>query len=1115
MRPSADEEAALRAYLGEDRYQRFHEMAQEHASSGGKRRGTRNVRGNVVVIHGIMGGELTATGPQGGNRHIWAKPLRILAGDLARLRLDADGVADHEAGSNILATGIMKKFYGDLLFTLSREWNVRAFWFDWRKDLETAAHSLNAEIAQWIGDAPAHIVAHSMGGLVARTMIMNHAERWKVMRGRLIMLGTPNHGSFAIPQVITGRDQMVRLLALADLHHNSRELQDIFNTFVGSYQMLPSPRVMPRLEKLYDSKTYGSLNVPQRHLDRARKHHDLLWDVVEPERMVYIAGYNHPTFSDISDWNRLGDDSGYAVTRRGDGRVPHRLGLLEHETRGKVPTYYVEEGHGPLTESQEILGALRELLETGETATLATTLPASVRGRESEEDRARARAEILVQEQADEALVARLKERLGAQRGAAGEAGTISEDERRLEEALLESFLGRGVTGTEGTSSLRPLTGGMDQAPALPPQPPVPIEIALVRGSIGEAHELGTDGPPVDALAVGHYIGVKCVGAELALDKEISKALPGTKLMDNGDVPEACLIITQYTQRGIFKGELGEPFLLQDPRAPADRVIAVGGMGRPGRFGEPELTVLARELCWSLGRLGKRHLATVLIGAGNGNIQEREAIKGWLRGIAQALGSTVEDDGTRLQRVTFVEYDPRKIVTLQNAILAEAERMKNHLAISYTPIDDGTLDAYREEGLDYSRQELEEAYNKERERSDRARAGGPAFDPAEEIREEPTRLTLELDRDTYRFGAITASASVPERAIPLDPALVTEANDELAAASVLDKQFEQGRFLEQLLLPGDLRAHLTGNAPLVLMLDSTTARVHWEMLAQPDPFRSRADGGDTERPEDTQRRFLGTSRGLTRQLRTTFAPPPEPPPPPRRVLRVLVVADPAEDAPLPGAEAEGREVARLFNEFNTVYGDEKGSRVEVTTLFGPREGKRTNVLRELMNRSYDVLHFAGHCVYDPEEPAASGWIFTGGKRLSAKELNRIDRIPKFVFSNACESGITPDRSDKRAAELAPSFAEAFFARGVANFVCTAWPVDDEAAVTFARRLYEGLLGLDTKDRFEPMHLAMQQARLAIVAAGAPGGARTWGAYQHYGNPHFRFFFDPSQVPGTR
>jgi hypothetical protein len=276
-----------------------------------------------------------------------------------------------------------------------------------------------------------------------------------------------------------------------------------------------------------------------------------------------------------------------------------------------------------------------------------------------------------------------------------------------------------------------------------------------------------------------------------------------------------------------------------------------------------------------------------------------------------------------------------------------------------------------------------------------------------------------------------------------------------------------------------------------------------------------AEGKLNESIPSLEHRFLGTCRGLTRQLRTVFAPPPEPPPPPSRLLRVLVVADPAEDNRLLGAEEEGVEVAELFEAFNLVNEGQTKNRVEVDRLIGPRLATRTNVLRHLMLRRYDVLHVAGHCLYDPMDPAGSGWLFTGGSRVRAYELSRIDRVPAFVFSNACESGLTPEEPDQRTPDLAPSFAEAFFARGVTNFVCTAWPVDDEAARVFARTLYAGLLGLHLDDDglkvglTTPlvMYSAMQRARIA--AANSPNGEQTWGAYQHYGNPYFRIF-DPRQ-----
>lgn len=85
------------------------------------------------------------------------------------------------------------------------------------------------------------------------------------------------------------------------------------------------------------------------------------------------------------------------------------------------------------------------------------------------------------------------------------------------------------------------------------------------------------------------------------------------------------------------------------------------------------------------------------------------------------------------------------------------------------------------------------------------------------------------------------------------------------------------------------------------------------------------------------------------------------------MLRVLVVADPAADAPLEGAQKEGVAVADLFESFNSIHKEKTGqTRVEVKCLFGSLEATRTNVLRELMLRSYDVLHFAGHCVYQWE-----------------------------------------------------------------------------------------------------------------------------------------------------
>ena len=653
----------------------------------------------------------------------------------------------------------------------------------------------------------------------------------------------------------------------------------------------------------------------------------------------------------------------------------------------------------------------------------------------------------------------------------------------------------------------------------------VEVEIRLMWAGIEDVGG-ADDEIPIDAISVGHYSGVgKPLMAEQKLDEAISRELLKDKYPPGANIPDVEKLLALYSERSIVRGTLGQPFFIPDPRADNGRLIVLAGMGEAGRFGVPELTVMARELCWSLGRLRKRHLATVLIGAGQGNLPTDQAVQAWLRGIGYALTGSPQDKDWRLQRVTFVEIDPYKIEALQDAIVA----FKNDpppfageiaLKIDYPdpPLDftkvKNKYGRTRDREIDY-REEMRRKDRDKQRRQERKQGKKPS--PREED-PVPIRITLGLEGRKYRFGAITEKASIPEREIALDPTLVIEANDKLPGLADKKEQLEWGRYMENLLMPDDLRPVFSTNAPVVMTLDATTARIHWEMIAQPDIYS--IDNTDTVSrvPQSGDfDSFLGTSRGFTRQLRTTFAPAPEPPPPPRRVLQVLVVADPQEEDRLPGAEEEGREVAELFRAFNDVW-QLPDNRVDVVTLFGPGEATRNEVLFHLTRRQYDILHFAGHCMFDQNDPSASGWIFSGGKILSANELNRIDHIPKFVFSNACESGITPDRASQRSSRLAPSFAEAFFARGVANFVCTAWLVDDTAAREFALTLYSNLLGLKTKNGQyvkgspEAMHQAMRQARLAI--AEEPYGVQTWGAYQHYGNPRLRFF-DKTTLMGSR
>ncbi|MGH9630566.1 MAG: CHAT domain-containing protein, partial [Bryobacteraceae bacterium] len=1010
---------------------------------------------------------------------------------------------------DIRATGLLKRYYGKQLLALGREWEVRSFAYDWRLDIGASAGLLRANADAWFGpEAPFHIVAHSMGGLVARSFMQRYPDRWESMwdavgkgvrGGRLVMLGTPNHGSFSIPQLYLGLNSLVGKLALLDIRHREADLLAIIRTFAGTYQMLPSTLRDATFERLYDPAAYG---MPADMAGRFRTGKDFQSDLaaaVDPERMIYVAGYNEPTVDGVADWKRLRSLDGYSVSLRGDGTVPHKLGFLETPDGRKVPNYFVEEEHGSLPINQSVLEALGEMLSTGRTDALRTEMPSGVRGGDP---RAELAARRLVEETQMKLLVTRLRAR-----GAAAEIPEpISFDERLAADALVRGFLGEGVSGEAaaaaaaggsiGSFPVQPGEAGSVgaspqvslQAPAASDTSPASdttprkmprIRVRVIRGEIQkigiEPHTSLQDEPhPVDAVAVGHYTGVLPVNAELKIDEVISEALGGGRSREN--------IIKQFSERGLIRGELAQPFFLPDPREGREgRIIVIAGMGFPGRFGVPELKVLVRELCWSAGRLGKRHLATVLIGSGNGNLTVASAADAWMRGVHRALLDSQEGTEQRLEAVTFVEVRADRVLDLREAIEKVSGQMKESgdLDIDLAPLSEVERLALK--------QEAEQR---------------PAPRSAQEEEPMPTRLTVEFDVDTYRFGALTEDASIPERAIAIDPLLVREGIDLLSACGSAAGQMEFGEYLQRLLIPADLREAFSGEAPLVIACDNTAAQIPWEMLTQP-----RLDNAvDRTVPEDE--RFLGLRRGVTRQLRTTFAPPPEPPPPPGRILRVLIVADPSQEMPLPGAMQEGALVRDLMQEYNTRMSAGTGNRIEVKALIGPAEATRTNVLKELFLRSYDVLHFAGHCEFNAARPVLSGWIFSGveinGQRrrglLTANELRRIDRVPRFIFSNACESGVLPERVELHTSALAPSFAEAFFERGVANIVCTAWPVNDLAAYTFAEVFYRALLGFEGPPL--PAYRAMQEARRAVQKSGA--GAQTWGAYQHYGNPNLRF-----------
>jgi pimeloyl-ACP methyl ester carboxylesterase len=994
----ASAERGLREYFGDEEYQYLQRLAEQSRLM----RSRTAVQGNVVLLPGIMGSSLT-TVDDGDEDLIWIHLIRLASGQIERLRLTPDGSGEADPALQVKATDIDKRSYARAILWLRARWNVQPFAYDWRKDIDHAAHALAAFIRDTFGEQPVHLLAHSMGGLVARNFIRLHRDLWDQMRqsdqargGRLIMLGTPNFGSFAIPQALTGVESLVRLLAAADLQHDLSALLAILNSFVGTYQLLPAPSKLPvPTQALYRQQSWGSFPVSQTHLDRAFQFHGDLESAgtVDPERMIYIAGSGRETIGGLNIVTPGEFD--YLITHDGDGRVPHALGLLKD-----VPTYYVDASHGDLLRHEAVLAALDDVLEHGRTGSLAERPPIA---RAVFANGTRWRRSIAEQHISNEVedIARRSKEEQAS-----------PEEVRIAEETIMRAVMGQSPP----TKQMARLEETKERALA---QRRIRLRIEVVLGDVTHVQA------PV--IVVGHYKGVPPVHViDEALEFWISRA----------------------GARGMIGAELGEVFFV--PMAGnqiAAKAVLLAGMGEAGRFTRNDLRYLMTNVAYAIATLGIDRFASVLIGSGAGNLPRESALRAMLDGIVDAIKRL--ETGERLQQVTLVEYNK----TYHDDICTLLEKFAA----------DGSIPGL---ALEVTSRRLPAA--KRRRRPTRER---PADLPDEPL--PGSRLTVERNGEVFRFSALSETAVIPVREVDVQASFASGVAEHLMRSSTRQEQEKYGRLLNTYLIPEEFHRMVDDDKPLTLILDRNTAMFPWEMAS----FRGAR--GTV---------FFGPHLRLTRQFRTMLSGAPGIAPTVNRALKVLVIADPAREPELqlPGARQEGREVVQVLNRFKRHHDLE----LDIVERIGAIDCDPVEILALILNEEFDVIHFAGHGVFDENKPARSGWVFGKDCIVSAREIFRARRVPRLVFANACFSSVVTPGQALTAAEMnrqLAGLAEAFFERGIMNYIGTGWPVEDLPAVTFATVFYENVL------EGERLGEALSAARQQILDQGP-----TWGAYQHYG-----------------
>jgi len=195
----------------------------------------------VIVIPGILGSKLCerTTG-----KVVWGdvwsySRIRELA-----LREEYDPKQlPHVSCGLIEVVNLLGSFkihqYDDLLNTLSRlgyekDKNLFLFDYDWRLSNRESARRLDEFIKQRVPPGKIDIIAHSMGGIVAKLWMAEHNAAARV--ATFVTLGTPHRGSASTFKTLDGGFGFWQNLAA----HGVTGVRETALTFPSFYELLPA-----------------------------------------------------------------------------------------------------------------------------------------------------------------------------------------------------------------------------------------------------------------------------------------------------------------------------------------------------------------------------------------------------------------------------------------------------------------------------------------------------------------------------------------------------------------------------------------------------------------------------------------------------------------------------------------------------------------------------------------------------------------------------------------------------------------------------------------------------------------------------------------------------------
>ena len=277
--------------------------------------------------------------------------------------------------------------------------------YDWRKDVtalaagplaQTLAKCVDNALARNPGAGRVNLLAHSMGGLVARRYLADPAQAAKVQR--LVTLGTPVLGTPKIALAII--DKLCFADGLGLCFSNPDVLHELIQDFPAGYEIAPGAPYFQLYPAGYlrrdwdadgDGRRDGALspaasdNMLAVHNPYLMEQAHILWAQFGPwspqasgPEIYAIAGDQHASIGTIveAQTHPWYNPWGAGVLRyrtevtNGDGTVPLHSADLRDRARGidlsgQVPTYYFNLEHGDLPKDPNVLALANAIFARG------------------------------------------------------------------------------------------------------------------------------------------------------------------------------------------------------------------------------------------------------------------------------------------------------------------------------------------------------------------------------------------------------------------------------------------------------------------------------------------------------------------------------------------------------------------------------------------------------------------------------------------------------------------------------------------------------------------------------------------------------------------------------